>query len=96
MNIEPAIVQETRKLGHDDIFTPPHLSDLQPIKLIWARIKSSIARSYSKTTTLQNVKDRLDEESNILETAESRSVIRNIVQHVDKIINKFHMKIGRS
>ena len=39
------------------------------------------------------MKDKLGGELNILETAECRSVIRNIVQHVDNVINKLHTEM---
>ena len=58
--IDPAIVLEARRYVNEVLFTPAYYSDLQPIELIWARIKGSVARSHSKSTTLQEVGEKLD------------------------------------
>ena len=47
-SIELEIIQLADENGHEVLFTPPHHSDLQPIELVWAKIKSSIDRQYSK------------------------------------------------
>ena len=55
----------------------------------WARIKGSIARSHSKTTTVQEVREKLDKEFLQLGTDDGRNAIRSIVSYVDKTIQKF-------
>jgi len=48
--------------GHTILFTPPYHSDLQPIELVWAQIKGRIGRQYSKDTTLEDVREQLEDE----------------------------------
>jgi len=48
--------------GHEVLFTPPCHSDLQPIELLWAKLKGNIGRKYSTGTTMTVLKQRLDEE----------------------------------
>ena len=58
-NIDPKIVQLAAESGHTVVSTPPHFSDLQPIELLWARIKGRIAKSYSTKASSNNVWERL-------------------------------------
>ena len=85
-NVEPAIVQIARSHGHEVIYTPPHFSDLQPIEMVWARVKSAASRGYSKEISLQDVRTRLDQQFLSLNTDEGSSANSSIVLHVDKII----------
>ena len=48
--------------GHCVLFTPPCHSDLQPIELLWAKLKGNIGRKYDTDTTMTVLKQRLDEE----------------------------------
>lgn len=48
--------------GHRVLFTPPYHSDLQPIELLWAKLKGNIGRKYDTDTTMAILKERLDEE----------------------------------
>ena len=48
--------------GHKVLFTPPYHSDLQPIELLWAKLKGNIGRKYDTDTTMAVLKERLDEE----------------------------------
>lgn len=43
-NVELKIIKIAKEQGHSVMFTPPYYSDLQPIELIWARVKASIAK----------------------------------------------------
>ena len=71
------------------LLTLPYYSDLQLIELLWARIKGCIARSHSKTTTLQQVREKLDKEFLQLGTDGGRNATRSIVLYVYKTIQKF-------
>jgi hypothetical protein len=44
------------------LFTLPCHSDLQPIELLWAKLKGNIGRKYDSNTTMSVLKERLDEE----------------------------------
>ncbi|EGZ23418.1 hypothetical protein PHYSODRAFT_482242 [Phytophthora sojae] len=58
--VEPEIVTMAKKKGHEVVFTPPHYSDLQPIEFVWANVKGEVGRQYTKDTTFQQVRSRLD------------------------------------
>ena len=66
-NIPIKIVQLAEEAGHRMLFTPPYHSDLQPIKLVWARIKGNIGRQYTTGTTLSMVYERMMHEFGKLE-----------------------------
>jgi hypothetical protein len=53
--------------GHTILFTPAYHSDLQPIELVWARVKGNVGRQYSNQSTLDLVYERLMHEFNVLE-----------------------------
>ena len=53
--------------GHCVIYTPPYHSDLQPIELVWARVKGNVGRQYQHGVTLEQVLDRLVQEFETLE-----------------------------
>ena len=61
---KPMTVLLAEEAGHKVLFTPPYHSDLQPIELLWAKLKGNIGRKYSKDTTMTVLKQRLDEEFN--------------------------------
>ena len=61
---KPQTVLAAEALGHEVLMTPPYHSDLQPIELLWAKLKGNIGRKYSKDTTMTVLKQRLDEEFN--------------------------------
>ena len=39
--------------GHELLYTPPYVSDLQPIEMIWAFTKAIVARQSSRARTAQ-------------------------------------------
>ena len=41
--------------GHEVVFTPPYHSDVQPIELVWARVKGEVGRQYTKGDTFSAV-----------------------------------------
>lgn len=45
--------QLMRDAGHELIYTPPYVSDLQPIEMIWAFTKAIVARQSNRTRTAQ-------------------------------------------
>lgn len=57
------------------MFTPPHYSDLQPIELVWAHMKNTVARQYSYKTTLDDVRFRLNREFEKLLTEEGGELV---------------------
>lgn len=42
--VKPAVVAAAEKLGHRVLFTPPRYSNLQPIELLWAKVKTGVAK----------------------------------------------------
>eukprot|EP00977_Amphora_coffeiformis_P005207 scaffold1117_cov167-Amphora_coffeaeformis.AAC.1 len=55
-------VKLAEQQGHRVLFQPPHHSDLQPIELLWAKLKGNIGRQYNSDTTMVVLKQRLDEQ----------------------------------
>jgi transposase len=67
-HILPIIVTMARAEGHEVWYSPPHYSDLQPIEFVWAIVKNAVGRMYNKDTTFRDVKDRLQNEFDILQS----------------------------
>lgn len=94
-NIRIEIEQLATDVGHSVLFTPPHFSDLQPIEMVWARIKDAVARSYCKGIQFGEVRRKLDEQFELFETEEGQQAISNIIDSVDKVISKFLSEIAQ-
>ena len=75
--------------GHKILFTPSYFSYLEPIELLWARMKGNIGRNYSLETTLRKVSEKLKIEFEKLNTEGRQNAIRDMIHHVDKVISRF-------
>ena len=82
-------VRRAEKMGHKVIFTPPYHSDLQPIELVWAKVKGDVARSYTAETGMKDVRKGVVDGLAALEQGQSNLVGR-IISHVDKCRAKFY------
>jgi transposase len=86
-----ALPSEIEKLaeaaGHRVLWTPPYHSDLQPIELIWARVKGNVGRQYSIESTLELVYTRLIEEFAALDTA--NDAINGMIEKCAQVAQKF-------
>ena len=92
-NIETRIDQWTKKKGHSVLFTSPHYSDLEPIEMVWAEVKSKIAKYNSRRTTVNDVGERLYNKLKRLKRDSGKNFVANTVRHVDKVIVKFMAEI---
>lgn len=72
-NIEPEVIRTAAEQGHRVLFTPPYHSDLQPIELLWARVKGNVGRKHTAQTTLDDVVASLDAEFEHLRTDEGQN-----------------------
>lgn len=88
-NVRPEICTLAEEFGHKVVFTPPHYSDLQPIELLWAYVKGRVGKEYSSSTTLQDVKCRLDKEFTEMEDEYGQGLVGRLIGHVDKKIAYF-------
>ncbi|OQR86055.1 hypothetical protein ACHHYP_11058 [Achlya hypogyna] len=90
-HVLPVVVSMARARGHDVIFTPPHHSDLQPIEMVWVKVKGDVGRQYTVATTFADVRERLDAAFAAL----SPSVISNCIQHCDeKLVEIYQLLIA--
>ncbi|GBG27954.1 Hypothetical Protein FCC1311_041772, partial [Hondaea fermentalgiana] len=85
----PEVIEAAERAGHRVLFTPPHYSDLQPMELVWAYVKGNIARQYTKNTTLEDVKQRLDAEFIKLEQPSGRDLVKRIIVSRDRVVEDF-------
>ena len=74
--------------GHKVVFTPPHHSDLQPIELLWAKLKGNIGRKYDSNTTMAVLKERLDEEFDLACTWNES--IEGFIHKTRRLARKFY------
>jgi hypothetical protein len=60
--------------GHTVLFTQAYHSDLQPIELVWVRVKGNVVQQYSNQSTLDLVYECLMHEFNVLEDSGHHSI----------------------
>ncbi|KAF0703885.1 hypothetical protein AaE_015209 [Aphanomyces astaci] len=84
--VDPVVVSMARSRGHDVVFTPPHHSDLQPIEMVWAKVKGDVGVLYTADTTFADVRSRLDVAFVQLPPA----VIWNCVHHCEKLVKNLY------
>ncbi|RQM26643.1 hypothetical protein B5M09_008165 [Aphanomyces astaci] len=58
--VVPEVVELASHAGHEVKYSPPHHSDLQLIKLVWAIVKGNVGRQYDTNTSFHDVEQRLD------------------------------------
>ncbi len=90
-NIQPMLVALAQEKGLELHFTPPYHSDLQPIKLLWARVKGNIARLYSFSTKLKTTVARLEKEFEKLATEEGAAAIGRMIKHAAQIGRQYSL-----
>ena len=95
-NIEPEICILAEEQDHKVIFTPPHFSDLQTIEYVWAVVKGGVAKKYTKSTSLEDVRSRLLHQFEPLGIETGRECISSIMEHVDKPIDRFQADTASS
>lgn len=88
-NFKPAVVSMAEAHGHEVFFTPPHHSNLQPIEMYWANIKTRVGRAYTTSTTFQDVRARLDM---AFETVDSHA-IHGCIRHAEEELEKLHCQL---
>lgn len=71
-NVVPELVFISAAEAHIVVCTPPYHSDLRPIELVWALIKSNVARRYDEKTIMKDVYQRLSTEFNFLMSEEGK------------------------
>ena len=54
-NTHPIISTMAKAEEREMIFYPPHYSNLQPIKIVWANIKGGVGQKYTTHTTFKDV-----------------------------------------
>ena len=77
--------------GHKVLFTPPYHSDLQPIELVWARVKGNVGRQYSNESTLDLVYQRLLAEFQSLSVAHNS--VHGMIEKCTRVAEKFYNEI---
>jgi transposase len=86
-----AVIELAKKGNHKILFTPPYHSDLQPIELLWAKIKGNVARLYSNGRTIEELKEQLDAEfkSASLPTEQASASIQGMIENTARLTKKF-------
>ena len=88
VNVPIEAVRLAEEAGHKVVFTPPYHSDLQPIELLWARVKGNVGRQYTVGTTLEMVYERLLQEFDNLETPEGEEAIGKMIESCKRTSEK--------
>ncbi|RHZ09401.1 hypothetical protein DYB37_014090 [Aphanomyces astaci] len=82
----PVVVIMALSRGRDVVYTPPHHSDLQPIEMVWSKVKGDFGVQYFVDTTFADVQSRLAVAFDALPPA----VIWNCVRHWDKLLQDMY------
>ncbi|RHX98166.1 hypothetical protein DYB25_009160 [Aphanomyces astaci] len=89
--VRPVVVTMAWSRGQDVVSTPPHNSDLQPIEMVWSKVKGDVGVQYTVDTTFDDVQSRLAVAFDALPPA----VIWNCVLHCDKLLQDMHQLLLR-
>ena len=73
--------------GYELLYTPPYVSELQPIEMIWAFTKGLVARRSHRTRTVHEAAVQTRE---AMERVDAERC-RNVISHVHKWIHSFMM-----
>ena len=71
--------------GHQLLWTPPYMPDLQPIELLWARIKNAVARLAVLKRTPEEAREQTEEEFGKVDEQDCEKLVR----HVEKWITQW-------
>jgi transposase len=74
------VVYYANSRGHKVVWTPPGYSNLQPIELLWARLKGNVGCQYEDGTTLRLVHNRLLCKVERMNTEEGKDYINRIIE----------------
>jgi ribosomal protein L30/L7E len=77
--------------GHTVLFTPPYHSDIQPIELLWARVKGEVGRQYDINSTLALVLERLLASFERVRL-EGHDAVNGMINKATKIALEFYKK----
>jgi hypothetical protein len=88
-NAKPEIIRLAEAKGHIILFTQPYHSDLQPIELLWARIKFRVALEYSTETKMSDVERRLLKHFKEAETPERLEAIGKMIEKIARLTREF-------
>lgn len=66
--------------GHTVVVTPPYLSDLQPIEMVWSYVKGVVGRQYDTSTKFPGVRKRLDRAFEDLPSC----MVNNCIRHTER------------
>ena len=72
-------------VGYELIYTPPYVSDLQPIEMIWAFTKALVAK---QSTRKRNVEQTAIQTRRAMDEV-SKDLCQNVIHHTQKWMDKF-------
>ena len=81
-NIPPAVVSAAREKGHEVLFTPPRMCELQPIERVFGIVKGRIGRRHHAGIDYSKTKDMLVEEVSRVHRQKHRDGQRTLIQAV--------------
>ena len=85
----PVVVQMAKDAGHEVLFTPPHHSDLQPIEMVWAKVKGDVGCQYTTDTTMKDVLRRLNTAFDNLQSHMVQKCIDNTNKQLLELYKEF-------
>lgn len=88
-------VRLAEEYGHEVLFTPAYHSDLQPIELVWARVKGNIGRQYDINTKLSDVYERLLKEFDNLDTEDGKNYINKVIERTYRLSVELWNKVNK-
>ena len=75
------MVRAAEEQGHVILWTPSGFSGLQPIKLVWARLKGNVGRQCDQNTKLKDVHERPLKQVDLLGEEEGIPYVLKVMEH---------------
>ena len=88
-HVKPVVITMDKEAGHTIRWSPAHHYGLQTIELVWKNVKGTVGRQYTTTTTLEDVRSRLNSEFAILDTKtvygcikKDNNILEELLDHI--------------
>jgi len=86
-NKEPLVAEVARQKVHEVYFTPPYHCDLQPIEMLWSKVKGKVGRNFVLGTTTTDVMAKTLEAFKFV--CREKEYVGNLIEHTNKIEDKY-------
>ncbi|OAF63781.1 hypothetical protein A3Q56_08514 [Intoshia linei] len=91
-NVDTVLEKMAKEKRHEVVYSPPYNSDLNPIEIIWAIVKTQVGRQYDTTSNFKKVLEKLQKAFSTLNSQTIDGCIRKCNNIVCKLFTEIENK----